>query len=222
MTRSARTHRGLLGGVALLTAALAAGCGSSSSSSSGPAPAAPASSASASSPTAAAPGSTATAASAGGSSGSSSGGSSAAPACATRDLKASAGSAEGAAGSVYQTIDFTNISGKACTLYGYPGVALAAGSPVTQVGAAATRSNTAAPKLVTLAAGQRANALLRITQALNYPTAKCGPATTTYLQIYPPNQTTPIYLAYKSTGCKEMSVKLLTIGVVQPGSGNAS
>jgi hypothetical protein len=129
---------------------------------------------------------------------------------------------QGAAGSVYQTIDFTNISGKTCTLYGYPGVALAAGSPVTQVGAAATRSNTTAPTLVTIAPGQSANALLRIAQAYNYPTAKCDPVATTYLQIYPPNQTTPIYLAYKSTGCKQTSVKLLTIGVVQLGTGNAS
>ncbi|HEX8006138.1 MAG TPA: DUF4232 domain-containing protein, partial [Trebonia sp.] len=82
--------------------------------------------------------------------------------------------------------------------------------------------NAAAPTLVTLAAGQSANALLRITQALNYPTSKCSPVTTTYLQIYPPNQTTKIDLAYKSTGCKQISVKLLTIGVVQPGIGSAS
>jgi hypothetical protein len=39
------------------------------------------------------------------------------------------------------------------------------------------------------------------------------------LQIYPPNQTTPIYLAYKSTGCSATSVNLLSIGVVQAGSG---
>jgi hypothetical protein len=233
MTLSARTDRGLLTGVALLAAALTAGCGSSPSSSSST-PAAPASSASAassaasSSPTATASASAPSSGSAtapGGTAGSATapgGTAGAAPACATRDLKASAGAAQGAAGSVYQAIDFTNISGKTCTLYGYPGVALAAGSPVTQVGAAATRSNSAAPKLVTLAAGGTANALLRITQALNYPTAQCDPVATTYLQIYPPNQTTPIYLAYKSTGCKSTSVKLLTIGVVQPGAGNAS
>jgi len=129
---------------------------------------------------------------------------------------------QGAAGSVYQTIDLTNVSGKTCTLYGYPGIALAVGSPVTQVGAAATRSNSVPPKLVTLVAGQSANALLRITQALNYPTSRCSPVNTTYLQIYPPNQTTPIYLAYKSTGCKVTAVKLLTIGVMQLGAGNAS
>jgi hypothetical protein len=226
MTLLARTHRGLLTGVAFLTVTFAAGCGSSPSSSSS-APAAPASSASATSsaasPTASSPtGAASASASPSGSATAPGGTAGAAPACATQDLKASAGQGQGAAGSVYQTIDFTNISAKTCTLYGYPGVALAVGSPITQVGAAATRSNTAAPTLVTLAAGQTANALLRIAQALNYPTAKCDPVTTTYLQIYPPNQTAPIYLAYKSTGCKETSVKLLTIGVVQLGAGNAS
>jgi hypothetical protein len=140
--------------------------------------------------------------------------------CATRDLQAKAGVAQGAAGSVYQVIDFTNISNATCTMYGYPGVSLAAGTPVAQVGMAASRSTVAGPAVVTLAPGQTANALLRITQALNYPSATCSPAKTTYLQIYPPNQTTPIYLAYASTGCTSTSVHLLTIGVVQAGAGS--
>lgn len=145
-----------------------------------------------------------------------------APACATRDLKATAGVAQGAAGSVYQVIDFTNIGTASCSLYGYPGVALAGGSPVTQIGAAASRSPQTAPSLVTLAAGATGNALLRITQAENYPQSKCHPSASTYLQIYPPNQTTPMYLGYKSTGCSAMSVNLLTISVVQSGSGSGS
>ena len=145
-----------------------------------------------------------------------------APGCATRDLKAKVGISQGAAGSVYQVIDFTNIGNTACTLYGYPGVSLAGGTPVTQVGQAATRSPIAGPTLVTLRPGQTGNALLRITQALNYPTQTCSPKATTYLQIYPPNQTTPIYLAYTATGCASTSVKLLTIGVVQPGSGSSN
>ena len=75
---------------------------------------------------------------------------------------------------------------------------------------------------MTLAPGQTANALLRITQALNYPSATCSPTKTTYLQIYPPNQTTPIYLAYSSTGCSSNAVNLLTIGVVQAGAGSST
>jgi len=139
--------------------------------------------------------------------------------CATGSLSIKVGASEGAAGSVYQVIDFTNTGTAACTLYGYPGVSLATGTPPGQVGAAATRSTTASPTVVTLSPGKTANALLRVTQALNYPASKCSPKATTYLQIYPPNQTTPIYLPYTSTGCASTSVNLLTIGVVQTGSG---
>ena len=67
--------------------------------------------------------------------------------------------------------------------------------------------------------GQTANALLRIVEAGNYSPATCTPTTTTYLQIYPPNQTTPIYLGYKSTGCAASSVKLLSVSVVTAGTG---
>jgi hypothetical protein len=144
------------------------------------------------------------------------------PGCATRDLKATVGVAQGAAGSVYQVIDFTNIGTASCSLYGYPGIALAGGSPVTQIGAAASRSPQAGPALVTLAPGAVGNTLLRITQAQNYPTSKCSPMASTYLQIYPPNQTTPIYLGYKSTGCSATGVNLLTVGVVQSGAGSGN
>jgi len=149
-------------------------------------------------------------------------GSGGAPGCATRDLKAAVGIAQGAAGSVYQVIDFTNIGTASCSLYGYPGIALAGGSPVTQIGAAASRSPQAGPALVTLKPGAVANTLLRITQAQNYPTSKCSPMASTYLQIYPPNQTTTIYLGYKSTGCSATGVNLLTVSVVQSGAGSGN
>src|SRR5689334_23492487 len=106
--------------------------------------------------------------------------------CPTRSLGLKPGLSQGAAGSVYQVLDFTNISNVACTLYGYPGVALAGGQPVTQVGLAAREDPTTPRKLVTLAPGQVANALLRIVDALNFPASKCGPVKTQWLQSYPP------------------------------------
>ena len=211
-----RTMLTLTGTAGLITlAALATGCSSSSSSASS-LTLAPSSAAS-SSPSAAATASVPSAAAS--ATPSSSAAAAGAPACATRSLKATVGIAQGAAGSVYQVIDFTNISGSPCTLFGYPGMALAGGTPVTQIGAAAARSTGSSAKLVTLAAGKTANALLQITQAENYSASRCAPKASTYLQIYPPNQTTPIYLAYKSTGCSATTVKLLTVGVVQPGNG---
>jgi len=141
--------------------------------------------------------------------------------CPTNALGLKLGLSQGAAGSVYQVLDFTNISNVSCTLYGYPGVSLAGGHPVTQVGQAADEDRTTPRKLVTLAPGQAANALLRIVDALNFPASKCGPVTTQWIQVYPPNQTTPIYLAYKTTACSK-PVKILTVSVVQPGSGGSA
>src|SRR5258705_377462 len=141
--------------------------------------------------------------------------------CPTRSLGLKPGLSQGAAGSVYQVLDFTNISNVPCTLYGYPGVSLAGGHPVTQVGLAASEDPTTPRKLVTLAPGQVANALLRIVDALNFPASKCGPVKTQWIQVYPPNQTTPIFLGYKTTACSK-PVRILSVSVVQPGSGGSA
>ena len=43
--------------------------------------------------------------------------------CSTAGLRVTLGSQESAAaGHLYRTLDFTNISGASCTLYGYPGI----------------------------------------------------------------------------------------------------
>ncbi|HUY46341.1 MAG TPA: DUF4232 domain-containing protein [Streptosporangiaceae bacterium] len=144
-----------------------------------------------------------------------------APACPTRSLGAKPGLAQGAAGSTYQVIDFTNISNVTCTLYGFPGVSLAGGKPVTQIGLAAAENHSTPRRLVTLAPGAVANAVLQIVHAANYPAAKCQQVTAGYLQIYPPNQTTPIYLGYTAQACAK-PVPLLSISVVQPGSGGGN
>lgn len=51
--------------------------------------------------------------------------------CSTSDLKLRIGQANGAAGTVFYPVEFTNTSSTACTMYGYPGVAF-----VTKPGAA--------------------------------------------------------------------------------------
>jgi hypothetical protein len=143
------------------------------------------------------------------------------PACPTRSLQVKLGVTQGAAGSVYTALDFVNISNVTCTLYGYPGVSLAGGKPVTQIGVAAVEDHASARELVTLAPQAVANALLRIVEAGNYPASKCGPVTAHYLQIFPPNQTTPTYLADAAQACAK-AVPLLTIGPVRPGPGSSS
>jgi hypothetical protein len=74
-----------------------------------------------------------------------------------------AGLSQGTAGSIYQVIDFTNISNVSCTLYGYPGISFAStGSSGGQIGLSAKENPTPPRELVTLAPGATANALLRI------------------------------------------------------------
>lgn len=146
-------------------------------------------------------------------------GAAAAP-CATRDLQAAIGDGQGAAGSTYIDLDFKNISGKVCTLYGYPGVSQAGGHPVTEIGPAASRSTDSPRVRVTLLPGTTAHALLRLVDAANFDTATCHPKAASYFQIFPPNQTTPIYLAHTSAACA--SVGLLTVSTVLPGVGTAA
>jgi hypothetical protein len=137
--------------------------------------------------------------------------------CSTRYLAAQAGISQGVPGGSYLAIVFKNLNNAPCTLYGYPGVSLAGGKPVTQIGQAADENPATPRELVTLAPGGVANALLKITDAAGYPASVCGPVTAHWLQIYPPNQTAPVYLYYTSPACTQ-PVHLLTVDAVRPGS----
>jgi hypothetical protein len=142
--------------------------------------------------------------------------------CATSFLNVKQGLAQGYAGGVYEVIDFTNTSNSPCSLLGYPGVSLVTGPPYAQIGLAAKRSTTSGTvKLITLAPGATANATLQIVDALNYPSATCGPTKATALKVYPPNQTAPVYLPNTSVACSK-SVQTMNIGPVQAGSGGST
>ncbi len=206
-------------GAALGCAVLLAGCGSAGSPAAAPATTVTVKATSASTaPSGTSPASTGSAAPSTAASPAAAAG---APPCPTRYLAAKAGIAQGTAGSIYQVIDFTNISNTTCTLYGYPGVALAGGSPVKQIGLPAAESPVSARQLVTLPPKGVANVLLQIADAHNFPAASCHLANATYLQIIPPGQTTPIYLGYSSPTCAS-AVRTLTVSVVLPGAGSSS
>jgi hypothetical protein len=207
----------MLGAMALLAAA----CGSSSSSSPTAAGSGPGSSGSPSAPAASgSSGLGSPSAPAGSPGGSSSAHAAGVPSCATSDLTLSEGVSQGTAGSVYQTIVFTNKGSSECTLYGYPGVSLWGGSPAAQIGAAAARSTTTPVGLVTLAPGGTANAAVQITVAGNYPASTCDPTPATSLLIYPPGQTAAVSLLFATTGCASTSVTLLHVSAVQAGNGS--
>lgn len=135
--------------------------------------------------------------------------------CANGTLQVKLGPSEGYAGGVDLAIDFTNTSGASCTLYGYPGVSLVSSSHA-QIGLAAKRTGTAPVKLITLAPGATGTAQLQIADALNFPTATCGPAQAADLRVYPPGQTAAVFLPDSSKGCAHPA-QVLFISAVQSG-----
>ncbi len=119
----------------------------------------------------------------------------------------------------YQVIDFTNRGSKPCSLGGYPGVSLAGGRPLAQIGLAATWPANSSLRAVTLNPGQVANSLLQISNAGNYPKATCDPVHARYLVIAVPNDIGFVKLAYGTTACAK-PVEILSISAIIFGSGS--
>lgn len=138
--------------------------------------------------------------------------------CLVRYLNGSIGLSQGAAGSTYVNIVFKNLNNQPCTLNGYPGVSAGSGTPVNQVGQPANRNNAVAPTVITLAPGGYAYATLQIANALNYPTADCNPASTSWLLVYPPNTSNLLYIPYDTKVCTTSTVNM-GIQAVQAGKG---
>ena len=138
------------------------------------------------------------------------------PACATSGLVVWLDTQPGgaAAGSTYVTLDFTNFSGHACSLSGYPGVS-AVSLAGRQLGRAATRDRTTPPRTVVLPAGQSAQTTLQITQALNYPRAKCLPVMAAGVRVFPPNQTAARLVPYPFTACSRLGPVILSVRPVK-------
>lgn len=105
----------------------------------------------------------------------------------------------GTAGSSFFTLRFTNLSGRACTLLGYPGVS-AVDLHGRQVGKAATREPMRA-RVVSVARGATATAILRIVDADNFPAGVCRQVTAAGLRVYPPGQRTAKTIPFPFRAC---------------------
>jgi hypothetical protein len=130
---------------------------------------------------------------------------------------------DGAAGSTYYPIDFTNTSTSACTLNGYPGVSLvtAADESGTRIGAAAVRNPEFGPVAVRLEPGAEAHAWLQVGAAGNFPPSSCQPATAHGLRVYPPGETEAGYVPQDFPACSAGGAPLLTIMPVHSGKAAA-
>jgi hypothetical protein len=122
----------------------------------------------------------------------------------------------GAAGSSYYNLELTNLSGRACSISGYPGVS-AVNLAGRQVGAAAARDRAQPPHLLTLATGATATVLLRITDVANFPASSCRQVMAAGLRVYPPNQTGAKVVPFPFRACSRRGPTYLTVRSAQKG-----
>ena len=127
-------------------------------------------------------------------------GAAAPPACTTSGLVIWMNTeGDGTAGSVYYNLEFTNLSGHTCTMFGYPGVS-AVNLAGAQLGSAAHYSSVAKPAVVTIADGATASAVVQIVDVGVYP-GTCVPAHAAGLRVYPPDQTAAKIVPFPFLGC---------------------
>jgi len=140
--------------------------------------------------------------------------------CTTAALHVKIGSSNGAAGTIYYDLVFTNVASATCFLQGYPGASLvSAGSTSgSQIGADAKRDSVTPSKQIVLATGQTAHAVLGVTEAGDFPASKCNPVTAHWLKVFPPDQTVAAYAPFTTQTCASTSVPTLRITTITSGA----
>lgn len=134
--------------------------------------------------------------------------------CTTAALTGALTGSNGAAGSIYYSLVLTNHGSSACVMQGYPGVSFVAGTQGQQLGAPASRIPGSAPSF-TVQPGSSGHAVLQITEAGNYGSG-CQLTPVAGLRVYPPDQTTSLFIAHTDQGCANTSDVVLHIGALQP------
>lgn len=140
--------------------------------------------------------------------------------CRSGDLKLSLGRAEGAAGTVYRPLVFTNIAGHQCVLQGFPGVSYVGGDDGHQIGAAAYRAGTKGGP-VTLNQGESAFADLGLVNVQNFDPATCRPEQARGLRVYPPQETASMFVDLPATACANPNIpgSQITVKTIAKGTG---
>ncbi len=127
----------------------------------------------------------------------------------------------------YYTLEFTNVSARTCSLYGYPEVSAYAGSAVTgtQIGSAATYDPAVRPRPVTLAPGATAHSMLRVTGPGQFQPAACARVTASELRVLLPGQglqgsrVRPAFVPITLPACSKPGPKFLSVQAIQPRPG---
>ena len=125
------------------------------------------------------------------------------PKCTALDLGVwvAVGQGNGAAGTIYYPLQFTNVSRHTCSLFGYPGVS-ALDRNGHQLGSPANWGSRAGARTVYLAPGATAHTLLAYHDAAVTTEPGCDPVfSTALLRIYPPDQRQSTFAEFSLEAC---------------------
>ena len=120
---------------------------------------------------------------------------------------------------IYYTLEFTNVSDRTCSLFGYPEVSAYQDSPVAggpiggRIGGTAIRDTPIRPKPVMLEPGATAHAVLRV--GGDTKPAGCTEMTAGELRITLPRQARPSFVAAHIPVCSQRGHATLSVQAIQ-------
>lgn len=139
--------------------------------------------------------------------------------CKAASLRLGLGGSTAAAGHVYQALLFTNTGSASCSIGTFPGVSYVTGDNGQQVGQPAVRDG-GMGNWFTLAPGQTASAIITMTNIGVFDPGTCQPTSVRGLRVYPPNDTSAMFVARPGTGCAgNPPDPQLRVQTIKPGAG---
>jgi len=131
----------------------------------------------------------------------------------------------GAAGTIYYPLEFTNFSRHTCYLRGFPGVS-AIDRNGKQLGSPARWETSAPfglPRTVILAPGATAHAMFAYHDAAIFTSPGCHAVSiASELRVYPPNEHTATHALFGFQVCAHPGPVYLSVGPIRPGVGGAA
>jgi len=127
---------------------------------------------------------------------------------------------DGAAGTIYTPLEFTNLSHHTCRLHGFPGVS-AINSDGQQIGVPAGWDHAVKATTVRLAPGGTAHAILEYHDVIIASCPKADRRTAFELRVIPPDQYRSDHVLWPMQACASRSATLgfLDVRVIAPGPG---
>jgi hypothetical protein len=119
-------------------------------------------------------------------------------------------------GGTTYTLEFTNVSSRACSLYGYPEVSAYADA---RIGRAAVDDRAVRPQPVLLEPGATAHSVLRITGPRSFEPTACAQVTVPELQVLLPDQVRPSFVPIRLAACSKKGPAFMSVQPIQPRPG---